>query len=195
LCRRRRLTASAAAAVASAPAAHGLGLAAAAVAEGHRVDAEVQGGHLAAGPAAEHDLGGARPEPGQGDAEGVGVLAVGVEAKSPAHRGHRDLPPDGELAAVGGELDAAEHPGLGSVSTPGPREYQPRWSRHAHGRSGTSVRGRSSGSPRRLRRTALATGPGAARGLNGPVFANAMTPIPSPGASTMAEWKPFHIPS
>lgn len=83
--------------------------------EGHRQDAEVQGRHFAAGCAAEHDRSGARPGPGDVDAEGVGVLAVRVQAKSPAHRGDRDQPADGEVAAADDDLGAGpEHPGLGS---------------------------------------------------------------------------------
>src|SRR5262249_35083678 len=124
--------------------------------EGQRLDAEVQGGDVAAAVAAEHDGRGARPGPGQVDAEGIGILAVGVEAKSPAHRGHRDLPADDEVVMADGDLDTAEHPGLGSVSTPGPREYQPHSSPQARGCSGTPVRTASPGRPRTPRRTALA---------------------------------------
>src|ERR1039458_1564244 len=83
--------------------------------EGQRLDAEVQGRDFTAGFAAEHDRRGARTEPGEIDAEGVGVVAVRVEAKSLAHRRRRDLPADGEVAAADNELDAgAEHPGLGA---------------------------------------------------------------------------------
>ena len=65
----------------------------------------MQGRHLAVGGAAEHDRGGARPEPGEIDAEGVGVVAVGMEAQAPAHRGDRHLPADGEVAAADDDLD------------------------------------------------------------------------------------------
>ena len=88
--------------------------------EGQRLGAEVQGRHLPAGVAAEHDGTGARPETGEVDAEGAGVAAVRVEAKSLAHRGDRDLPADGEMAAADDDFDAgAEHPGLGVGEHPG----------------------------------------------------------------------------
>ena len=48
------------------------------LAECQRRDAEVQGGDLAAGAAAEYDGGSARSEPGHVDAERVGVAVVGV---------------------------------------------------------------------------------------------------------------------
>jgi len=71
----------------------------------------VQGGHLAAGSAAEHHWRGARPEPGDVDAEGVGVVAVRVEPKTLAHRGHRRLAADGEVVAADDDLQAGPEQG------------------------------------------------------------------------------------
>ena len=80
---------------ASTPAARGGGvLDAGPLAEGQRLNSEVHGRHVTCGSAAEYDLGGARPEPGELDAEGVRVVAVGVQAQSPADRGDRDPPAD-----------------------------------------------------------------------------------------------------
>ena len=108
----------------------------------------MQGRHLSVGVVAEHDGRGARPDPGEIDAESVGVIAVGVEAKASAHRRDRQLSANYELLTADDDLDAGhEHRlGCGSVSTPGPKEYQPHRSLQISGCSGTSVRTASSGS-------------------------------------------------
>ena len=52
----------------------------------------MQGSYFAVGFMAEHDERGARPEPGEIDAETVRIVAVRVEAKASAHLRDRYLP-------------------------------------------------------------------------------------------------------
>jgi hypothetical protein len=77
------------------------------------------GGDPAAAVAAEYDRRGTRPESGEVDAEGVGVVAVGVEAQPVAYCRQRDLPADNEVAVADGDLDTAKHPRLGVGEHPG----------------------------------------------------------------------------
>jgi hypothetical protein len=89
--------------------------------EGHRHEADVQGRRLAAGSAAEHDRRGARPEPGDVNPKGVRVVAVRVEPKTSAHRGHRCLATDREMVAADDDLEAGpeQGPRLGVEEHPG----------------------------------------------------------------------------
>jgi hypothetical protein len=146
----------------------------------------VQGGHLTAGFAAEHDTGGARPGPGMSMRKAQGSSPSGWR-RSPLRTAGTGISP--RMISWPRRTTISPGPsilGWGSVSTPGPSEYQPHSSPQTCGCSGTSVRTVSSGRPRRLRRTALATGAVALSGLNGPVLANATTPVP---ASGRAPWR------
>lgn len=72
-----------------------------------------------------NDWRGAGPEPGEIDAEGVGVVALRVEAKAPPHCRDRHLAADREVVAANDDLDAGpEHrPGLRVAEhAPAPRE-------------------------------------------------------------------------
>jgi hypothetical protein len=84
----------------------------------------VQGAYLVAGPTATDDGRCAQLEGREVDAEGVGVVRLGVERKAPAHRRDRHLPADDQPLAANSNFDPGpeRHPGLGSVSTPGPIE-------------------------------------------------------------------------
>ena len=102
----------------------------------------MQSRHLVVGSAAEHDGRRARPQRRKVDAEGVRVIAVGVEAKTLAHRRDRHLPANRRLPAADDDLDAGPSMALGwgSVSTPGPSEYQPHKSLQISGCSGACAR-------------------------------------------------------
>ena len=165
--------------------------------EGHRYETEVEGSHLAVGFAAEHDRRRAQPEPGEVDTEGV---------RSSSSLGWRRRP----LRTAGTgvcprivswlRLTTTSTPapsivlGWGSVSTPGPNST----SRRGHARSPDAPRhrcarrhpGRRGGSGATRSRPAPAR-----RGVEPAVLANARTPIPSSGASTMSVRNPFQMPS
>ena len=85
------------------------------------------------------------------------------------------------MAAADGDLDAAEHPGLGIGEHAGAEGVPAAQVPPGPGCSGTPVATASSGRSSRLRSTAWAAGPGAASGPNGPVLANATTPVPGLG--------------
>ena len=165
------------------------------LAEGQRLNSEVHGRDLTGGAAAEHDLGGARPEPGELDAEGGRVVAVGIQAQSPADRGDRDLPADDQVVAADGDLRGAEHPGLGVGQQARPEGVPA--AQVAPGRGLLGDVG-AHGVVGEIEQAAQdRVGDRARRGQRAerPVLANAMTPVPWPGASSRVEWKPVKIPS